>query len=355
MTRKGLFIPALCYALAVLEAASAQLVAADTLASQYSMTTSTSMPFPSATQSNSDTQSFIVSNWGLSRGRIQDGAPDLDFVNDPFPNDATPGASSNPKASGPVLQITYPNGSYSHDTGGAQLYSLWNTSDSSLLSMMVSYEIAFDSGFDWVQGGKLPGLRGGPNPDGCSGGSNVTDGSDCFSTRLMWRKQGEGEIYAYIPTSNGICKDSNIICNSDFGTSIGRGEFSFASGQWNRITLIVQLNNPVNVANGFVSLYYNDVHAISQQNLQLRSSDVVTAGGLYLSTFFGGNDPSWATPNTAHTYLRNFRLWGSSSPSNSTGSKVNAAARLTGLDSSLQSISLCLISVTVVLSTFGLL
>ena len=84
-------------------------------------------------------------------------------------------------------------GSFSHDTGGAQFYSLWNRSDdSSFKSMIVSYELAFDSGFDWVKGGKLPGLRGGLNSTGCSGGNKAT-GLDCFSSRLMWRKNGDGE------------------------------------------------------------------------------------------------------------------------------------------------------------------
>ena len=41
-------------------------------------------------------------------------------------------------------------------------------------------------------GGKLPGLRGGPDTHGCSGG-NETDGTTCFSTRLMWRSGGAGE------------------------------------------------------------------------------------------------------------------------------------------------------------------
>jgi hypothetical protein len=95
--------------------------------------------------------------------------------------------------SGPVLQVTYAEGSFSHDTGGTQFYSLWNTTDgSSFNSMMVSYELAFDEGFDWVKGGKLPGLRGGLNSTGCSGG-NKADGLDCFSSRLMWRKAGAGE------------------------------------------------------------------------------------------------------------------------------------------------------------------
>lgn len=32
-------------------------------------------------------------------------------------------------------------------------------------------------------------------------------------------------------TPNNICSDSNIICNSDYGVSIGRGSFGFATGQ----------------------------------------------------------------------------------------------------------------------------
>jgi hypothetical protein len=49
-------------------------------------------------------------------------------------------------------------------------YSLWNTTDGSQFeSMMLSYELAFDSNFNWVQGGKLPGLRGGADVNDCSG------------------------------------------------------------------------------------------------------------------------------------------------------------------------------------------
>lgn len=44
----------------------------------------------------------------------------------------------------------------------------------------------------WNRGGKLPGLRGGPDARGCSGGS-ASDGERCFSTRLMWRTGGAGE------------------------------------------------------------------------------------------------------------------------------------------------------------------
>jgi len=173
----------------------------EALASQYALTTSTSMPYPSATMSTTDTQALLVSQWSLGKGRIQDGPDNLAFVNDPFPTkppNVTPGTTS---STGPVLRVTYSEGSFSHDTGGAQLYTLWNTTDgSSFDTMMVTYELAFDAGFDWVKGGKLPGIRGGLNSTGCSGG-NQADGQDCFSSRLMWRAGGaaEGALFAPHP------------------------------------------------------------------------------------------------------------------------------------------------------------
>lgn len=170
----------------------------DALASQYALATSTSMPYPSATMSTTEAQNLLVSQWSLGKGRIQDGPNNLAFVNDPFPANPPNGAPGTISPTGPVLQVTYANGSYSHDTGGAQLYTLWNTTDgSSFNTMMVTYEVAFDAGFDWVKGGKLPGIRGGLNSTGCSGG-NKADGQDCFSSRLMWRMNGaaEGTLFA---------------------------------------------------------------------------------------------------------------------------------------------------------------
>lgn len=171
--------------------ADAQLVTSAQLAAQFNLSASNTLAFPqSPMSSTNDTQSFIVSNWSLSKGRIQNNPEDLTFVQDPFPNNPVPGTQS---PSGPVLQVTYPKGSYSHGTGGTQMYSLWNTTDGSQWnSMIVSYEVAFDSGYDWVKGGKLPGMRGGPDVDGCSGG-NASNGQNCFSSRVMWRTNGEGE------------------------------------------------------------------------------------------------------------------------------------------------------------------
>ncbi|CAK5281531.1 unnamed protein product [Mycena citricolor] len=321
----------------------ATLVVADNLtpqsiASQFSLTTrqaaletsargvpimiqshSTVLPFPTATLSSTDAESLLVSQWSLDKDRLQNGAEDLSFVDDPFPNNPAPGVSS---SSGPVLQVTYPAGSFSGATGGAQFYNIWQTTNSSgFQSMLLTYEVAFDAGFDWVKGGKLPGLRGGTNATGCSGGQQ-SDGLSCFSSRLMWRPN----VYAYIPEPNNLCSEKSITCNSDFGISISRGSFTFTSGAWNQVTLLVQLNNPINVANGNIELYLNGVKALAQQDLQIRAANSVTAGGMYFSTFFGGSDSSWSTPTTTHTYFRNFQLFGGYNPSTLTGATVKSSA-----------------------------
>lgn len=161
------------------------------IASQYSLSTSTSLPFPSATQSNNDTQNTIVNGWSVNKGRIQQGTENIAFVSDPFPNYHLPSSSSFPSPSGPVLQVTYAKGGFSSSGSGTQFYSLWNSTGDPFRTMLLTYEVAFDSTFDWVKGGKLPGLRGGPDADSCDGGS-ASDGT-CFSTRIMWRKSGAGE------------------------------------------------------------------------------------------------------------------------------------------------------------------
>ena len=39
------------------------------------------------------------------------------------------------------------------------------------------------------------------------------------------------KVYAYVPRVNGICSDSGVQCNDQFGISLNRGSLVFASGQ----------------------------------------------------------------------------------------------------------------------------
>ena len=145
--------------------------------------------------------------------------------------------------------------------------------------MHLDYKVRFAPGFQFVKGGKLPGLGGGK---GNSGG-NIPNGSDGFSSRFMWRSGGAGEVYAYLPTSKV------------WGTSLGRGDWQMAPGVWNRLEQTVRLNSP-GKADGEISVSVNGRLVNDYRGLRFRDSEKLTLDLLIFETFFGGNNPDWATP-----------------------------------------------------------
>ncbi|KAK9767072.1 hypothetical protein K7432_003382 [Basidiobolus ranarum] len=172
---------------------------------------------------------------------------------------------------------------------------------------MISYEVGFPENFNWVKGGKLPGLFGGSADLGCTGGREA-NGYNCFSTRLMWREGGVGEVYAYIPKSlnRKLCSRSDTTCNSEYGTSIGRN-FRFNAGSWNKVDLFVQLNTG-NEQNGYLKLYVNGKLQVDLSNLVYRSADDLYADTFEFSSFFGGSTPDYATPVDTNVYIKNIKF-----------------------------------------------
>src|SRR5882757_687111 len=186
---------------------------------------------------------------------------------------------------GRLVRVSYPAGSASPTAarggaqdGGAQAYlRLPRSAD----NMTLIYYVRFQPGFQFVKGGKLPGLFGG---DAGSGGHHEAAG---FSTRFMWRAGGAGEIYAYLPTEKG------------YGASLGRGRWRFTTGNWIRIAQRVVLNSPGR-NDGTITVWMNGRTVFTQGGLNYRTTDRVHVDGLFFSTFFGGSDESWASPSNQH-------------------------------------------------------
>ena len=66
-------------------------------------------------------------------------------------------------------------------------------------------------------------------------------------------------------------------------------------------------------------------------NVELRSSKTLASiGGLYFSTFFGGDDESWATPTDQFTYYKNMQVFAGQGQSTGEGKK-SGASRLAAL------------------------
>lgn len=110
---------------------------------------------------------------------------------------ASPTASPSPFPTGSVLQIYYPANSYTPSelpVGGTQFYALSPFDLSLVQSVTFNYSVFFPEYYNFVMGGKLPGLYGGT--EGCGGGNSA---QNCWSTRMAWRTNGTGELYAYLP------------------------------------------------------------------------------------------------------------------------------------------------------------
>lgn len=191
-----------------------------------------------------------------------------------------------------VLTANYPAGSSAPSSGGppggAQICEPF--SSGSATDMTLNYEVRFPVGFQFVKGGKLPGMYGGVEP--FSGGGHNPNG---WSMRLMWRKNGAAEVYGYISTTKG------------YGNDWGKGNFSFqADGNWHQISEHIHLNTP-GQSNGSVTLSYDGVQHIDQTGLAITTTNT-PIGGVFFSTFFGGHSSSWAPSALMHIGFENFSL-----------------------------------------------
>ena len=123
----------------------------------------------------------------------------------------------------------------------------------------------------------------------CSGGD---DGVGCFSTRLMWRGGGKGELYLVSSSSlsrsvlmkqyakkdvqsQSLCATPpRSMCNSVYGLSIGRGSFVFKRSSWTRVKQTVWLNTPGKNNGGFVlEVGYGEVQMLESKHANKYKDD----------------------------------------------------------------------------------
>ncbi|KAF9933844.1 hypothetical protein FBU30_004240 [Linnemannia zychae] len=273
----------------------------------YSIQTSTANP-------TNNGERFLVQNWATTFHSIQIGGQDISFVSDPFSiTSVTSGSNSTSASNTTVLQLNYPKGSYAPSIGpvmgGTHFYAKPFGDKTPFSKMLVSYDVAFPSGFNWVLAGKLPGIYGGSTYDGCTGGIQST-GANCLTMRLMWRQNGVGEVYAYVPADpkSSFCNNPEVLCNDQYGKSIGRGQIYFQPGVWTRLDMVMELNEPAGNSNGTLQVYQNGNLVVHLDNVPYRSTGMVGFQGLLFSSFFGGSDPTYATPVDQSIYFRNVQL-----------------------------------------------
>jgi hypothetical protein len=176
------------------------------------------------------------------------------------------------------LRVTYPAHQYGSARGGVQFRVPLGSSHQELY---LAYRLRFGSGFQFVKGGKLPGLVGGTAPTGC-----VSDDGG-FSARGMWRAGGAAVQYLYYPEKVNACGD-------DFNYASGGSRFRFIPGVWQTVEHRIVMNTP-GQHDGILQAWVDGALVLDQSAFYYRVAGAAFAiDALYFSTFFGGSDATWA-------------------------------------------------------------
>ncbi|GAA5880739.1 hypothetical protein JCM16303_004333 [Sporobolomyces ruberrimus] len=316
----------------------------ESLASSYSMTSAkiaTLAAPPSALPSPDAAAEFISSSWPVKK---TDPSEFVTFVEDPI-------ESSSGEV---VLSVEYPKGQYSGgEKGGANMR--FEVFGEGKTRAMLSYQVGFEANFDFVKGGKLAGLFGGDVSEGCTGG-HMSEA--CFSARFMWRENGEGEVYGYVPTYEGQCEDAanetSVACHGKMGQSFNRGSFSFHADQYTTLTEVAILNSNPSAdteANGYLAVFAGETLAFERADIVFRTNTSVFFSSILfqsmlpfssslaplpsstltgpqfgdVAAFFGGSTEDYASTVLTHTYYKNWHFYEGEEASQKEGKQVVVA------------------------------
>ncbi|MBA7528342.1 hypothetical protein ES705_20525 [subsurface metagenome] len=188
------------------------------------------------------------------------------------------------------LQVFYPRGKYGPGETGHQAPCKLEARE----EYYVSYWLRFSNNFSWGsdnEGGKLPGLSGGER---CSGGA-ICDGTNGFTARFMWRKDGKAVLYLYHLDKPGKYGEDYDLINPEKET------IYFPKGEWVHIIERVKINSGSN-KDGEVQVWFNGEEVLHIDNLRfVLNGDKVDV--FYFSTFHGGNDDTWSPQNDSYIWF----------------------------------------------------
>lgn len=145
-------------------------------------------------------------------------------------------------------------------------------------------------------GGKLPGFYGSYDRKTIASGCKAGVEEQGFTTRFMFDKNGQLDMYVYNPGKTSGCGDHNYIY------------YPIKTGGWLNLQQEVTLND-VGKSNGKIVVWANGRQVFAKDNMVLRVRDDVLINGVIFSTFFGGADERrFRSPKTQSAYFRNMYI-----------------------------------------------
>lgn len=194
------------------------------------------------------------------------------------------------EGTGKSVRVLYPKGGKQSGNSGAQWFiDLKGSSD----DLYFSYWVRFDPGFDFVLGGKLPGL---------GGANSFADRTHEWSGRLMWREQGDAEFYLHVPATNEHNPGTRFWWNTE------NFQARFIPGRWHHIEMHYRLNTPGQF-DGLMEGWFDGVKAADYPAFYFRDapSSGATIAWVFFSTFFGGSSSTlWEATKDEHANFDHF-------------------------------------------------
>jgi len=191
---------------------------------------------------------------------------------------------------GRSLRVLYPKGAVGPMDAGAQ----WRlTFDRGYNELYLAYRVKFDKDFNFVKGGKIPGLVGGK----ANSGGHPPDGTDGWSARMMWGRDGRVVQYVYHPDQKGKYGES---LHYDIG-----GRRQFKPGVWHAVEHRIVMNTP-GKHDGVIQAWFDGTLALDKRDLRFRDVDTFAIDQFAFSTFFGGDNATWAPVKDEAIYFDDF-------------------------------------------------
>jgi hypothetical protein len=209
------------------------------------------------------------------------------------------------------IRCTYPKGGFG---AGSGTHFRAEPAGFPASDVTVSYDVFFSKTFDFVKGGKLPGVWGGlPG----SGGGQWND--DGWSARVMFRDDGKVVAYVYMCTDQGTYDGEkcalvrnqgpgfDAIAHHTNGAGIDlwrQTNLKMNAGAWNSVSLRVKINDP-GKSNGLIALTVNGITKSFDKICW--SKRPKKASGIVFSSWFGGGSKDYAPSKTQTADFRNIR------------------------------------------------
>jgi hypothetical protein len=185
---------------------------------------------------------------------------------------------------GLALQVAIPSGS-SGDRNAARKGGVgfsWKPGiQGGASGACLSYAVNLPTGFDFHEGGMLPGLYGGEEP---------RTGKVGFGARIAWRQSGSGDVLLTIPGTG------------EKGVGLSGATWTFPTGRWVDIAQEIKLNTP-GQANGTLAIWIDGVLRIEMNDLSFRTQDTVRLTGVLSDVFYTSPAPA-----DTNVQLTNFNL-----------------------------------------------